>query len=149
MKLYQTEQECGNGQNSWKSAVYSWNLMKHYLSNGIGIYDYWNISLEKGGISHWGWAQNSLVVVDPATKTYAYTFEYYVMKHHSHYILPGAKRLQTSGYEDMLAFRNPDGSIVLVAANFNDEDKPVTIRCDQRLIQPVLPANSFNTFYIN
>ena len=49
---------------------------------------YWNISLENGGISRWGWAQNSLVVVDPQTKSYRYTPEYYVMKHVSHYVQP-------------------------------------------------------------
>ena len=31
LKLYQTEQECGNGKNDWKSCKYSWGLIKHYL----------------------------------------------------------------------------------------------------------------------
>ena len=73
---------------------------------------YWNISLENGGISRWGWAQNSLVVVDPQTKSYRYTPEYYVMKHVSHYVQPGAYKLETEGaYTNLLAFRNPDNSI--------------------------------------
>lgn len=73
MELYQTEQECGDGRNNWEGAVHSWNLMKHYLSNGVNIYDYWNISLLKRGISRWGWAQNSLVTVDSEPQTYTYT----------------------------------------------------------------------------
>ena len=147
LTLYQTEQECGDGKNNWKGAVYSWKLMEHYLSNGCNIYDYWNISLEKGGISHWGWAQNSLVVVDPATKTYEYTPEFYVMKHFSHFILPGAVRLETSGMDNLLAFKNPDGSIIVVAGNFSPEDKTIKITLDNgQSIYPNLAANSFNTF---
>ena len=86
--------------------------MRHFLDNGVSAYMYWNISLENGGISRWGWEQNSLVVVDPQTKSYRYTPEYYVMKHVSHYVQPGAYKLETEGaYTNLLAFRNPDNSI--------------------------------------
>lgn len=146
LKMYQTEQECGDGKNDWKGAVYAWKLMEHYLSNGCSIYDYWNISLEKGGISHWGWAQNSLVVVDPATKSFEYSHEFYVMKHFSHFIQPGAKRIQTSDYNNLLAFKNPDGSIIIVAGNFGIEDKTISISIQHKIIQMTLKANSFNTF---
>lgn len=148
MTIYQTEQECGDGQNDWKGAVYSWNLMKHYLENGTNIYDYWNISLEKGGISRWGWAQNSLVVVDPAAKTYEYSYEYYVMKHHSHFILPGAKRVETSGSDNVMAFHNTDGSVIILVGNFENEGKEMKIKVGEKVIEPVLAANSFNTFKI-
>ena len=79
LKLYQTEQECGDGKNTWDAALYAWQLMQHYLNNGTSAYLYWNISLEDGGISRWGWAQNSLVVVDADRKSYRYTPEYYIM----------------------------------------------------------------------
>lgn len=146
LTMYQTEQECGDGKNDWKGAVYAWNLMNLYLSNGCNIYDYWNISLQKGGISRWGWAQNSLVVVDVDAKSYEYTYEYYVMKHHSHYILPGAKRLKTEGNGNLLAFKNTDGSIVVVAGNFGNENRIVRIKLGNKVLEPVLKANSFNTF---
>lgn len=148
LKMYQTEQECGDGKNDLKGAAYSWNLMNHYLTNGTNIYDYWNISLEEGGISRWGWAQNSLVIVDPETKTYEYTLEYYVMKHHSHYILPGAKRLETSAYENLMAFKNPDNGIVIVVGNFSDTEKLLTISIDNKTVSPTLKPNSLNTFLI-
>ena len=149
MKLYQTEQECGDGLNNWEGAVHSWNLMKHYLSKGVNVYDYWNISLLKGGISRWGWAQNSLVTVDSETKTYTYTYEYYVMKHYSHFILPGARRLETSGDEDLLAFANPDGNIVIIAGNQSNENRIIQIKIGNQWIAPELEANSFNTICIN
>jgi len=65
LPLYQTEQECGDGKNDWRYCRYAWTLMKHYLRNGASAYLYWNVSLKKGGVSRWGWAQNSLVTVDP------------------------------------------------------------------------------------
>ncbi|MDR1557210.1 MAG: beta-glycosidase [Tannerellaceae bacterium] len=148
LRLYQTEQECGNGKNDWKGAVYSWNLMKHYLNNGVTAYLYWNTSLMQGGISRWGWAQNSLVVVNE-DKTFAYTPEYYVMKHLSHYVQPGARRLQAEGtYNDLLAFINPDNTIVVVAGNEEAADRTVRIRVGENIYSPLLKANSLNTLLI-
>ncbi|MBL4561404.1 MAG: hypothetical protein JKX79_10520, partial [Labilibaculum sp.] len=96
LKVYQSEHECGNGENNWAYAEYSWDLMKHYFQNGTNAYLYWNTSLLKGGISRWGWKQNSLISVDVENKTYTWNPEFYLMKHFSHYILPGAALLQTS-----------------------------------------------------
>lgn len=150
MKLYQTEQECGDGKNDWAGAVYSWNLMRYYLDNGVSAYMYWNISLEKGGISRWGWAQNSLVVVDPVTKTFVYTLEYYMMKHLSHFVQPGAYKVETSGvFTNLLAFRNPDNSIVVALANEGNEERAVSIQIGTRVYQPLLPAHSVSTILID
>jgi glucosylceramidase len=124
LTLYQTEQECGNSKNDWKYCVYAWGLMKHYLSNGANTYTYWNTSLKQGGISTWGWKQNSLVSVDTVNRAYHYNYEYYLMKHFSHFVKPGARRLETSGtFTNLLAFINPDKSVVLVMFNESDTEK--------------------------
>ena len=151
LALYQTEQECGDGRNDWRYCRYAWSLMKHYLRSGATAYEYWNISLKKGGVSRWGWAQNSLVTVDADTKTFAYTHEYYLMKHVSHFVRPGARHLDTAswtGYENQLAFANPDGSIVVVMQNDMSEPLPVRVRAGRTVIAPTLPADSFNTFVV-
>lgn len=149
MKLYQAEQECGNGKNDWKGAAHSWDLMKHYLKNGVSVYEYWNTSLMEGGISRWRWAQNSLVVVDEDGKSFRYTPEYYIMKHVSHYVLPGARRIETSGsYDDVLSFVNSDGSIVVVIGNSDSADKVVSFKVNGKVYTPTLKANSVNTFKI-
>ncbi|MDR1896925.1 MAG: beta-glycosidase, partial [Prevotellaceae bacterium] len=109
LKIYQTEQECGNGKNDWALCLSSWKLLKHYLNNGANVYDYWNTSLEEGGVSRWGWRQNSLVTVNKDAKTYKFNYEYYLLKHVSHYVLAGAQRLPLSGtFTNMLAFKNVD-----------------------------------------
>jgi glucosylceramidase len=148
LPLYQTEQECGDGKNDWRYCRYAWTLMKHYLRSGATAYLYWNISLEKGGVSRWGWAQNSLVTVDPEARTYAYTHEYYLMKHLTAFVRPGARRVEAvswSGYENQLAFVNPDGSTAVVIQNDLAEPLPVRIAVGGGVIAPTLPADSFST----
>jgi glucosylceramidase len=149
LALYQSEQECGNGKNDWKYCRYSWDLMKHYLKNGANAYMYWNTSLKQGGISSWGWRQNSLISVDTVAKTYKYNFEYYLMKHVSHFVKKGAKRLETPGANNnVLAFKNPDNSIVLVVQNEAKEPATVSIKVGNKTISPMLDADSFNTFVL-
>lgn len=145
----QTEQECGNGLNNWEGAMYSWNLMKYYLENGVNIYMYWNTSLLDGGISRWGWCQNSLITVNDSTKTFRFTPEYYTIKHVSHYVKPKAKRIITEGnYKNVLAFINEDGSIPVIAANPSDKDYCISLIVDDSTITVNLPAQSINTFLI-
>jgi len=149
LKLYQTEQECGDGNNDWKSCIYSWSLMKHYLTNGANAYMYWNTSLDKGGISTWGWRQNSLVSVDTTNNSYSYNPEYYLLKHVSHFVRPGAKRLNSTGaFKNLLAFKNPDGSTVLVLRNELQTDKQIIVKLNDKNISIPLKADSFTTVKI-
>ncbi len=149
LTLYQTEQECGDGNNDWKYCCYSWNLMKHYLKNGASSYLYWNISLDQGGFSRWGWQQNSLITVDPETNTYRFNHEYYLLKHVSHFVQPGAKRINTSGsFENVLAFVNPDHSIVCVLQNETSDARKIIINLNGKIIQLFVEANSFNTIVL-
>ena len=146
LKLYQSEQECGDGKNDWKYCNYTWTLIKHYLNSGTNAYMYWNLSLLKGGVSRWGWTQNSLVTVDAANKTFQYNHEYYLIKHLSHYVQPGAKLLQIKGrFQNLLAFRNPDHSIVVVVQNDSDKEFSLTFKIGDKSITALLKGESFNT----
>ncbi|MGQ0603614.1 MAG: glycoside hydrolase family 30 protein, partial [Anaerolineales bacterium] len=81
LRLMQTENECGDGENTWTYAHYVFNLAHHYLSNGVNSYMYWNMLLPPSGRSTWGWHQNSLITIDPVQQTVTYNPEFYVMKH--------------------------------------------------------------------
>lgn len=149
LPLYQTEQECGNGNNDWKYCVYTWELMKHYFNNGVSAYLYWNTSLTNGGVSRWGWKQNSLVSVDTVTRTYKYNYEYYLLKHLSHYVKPGAKQLATAGsFKNLLAFMNKDNTVVIVLQNESKTERTVRIKVGNKTYAPVLKPDSFNTLLI-
>lgn len=145
LKYMQTESECGNGDNNWGQAEYTWSLINHYLLNGVSSYAYWNIVLDQTGLSPWGWRQNSLITVDRETKAVRYNPEYYIMKHVSHFVLPGANLLETNGGADHLAFINPDGSIVLVVVNSGQVDREVSVKYRDKVLRLQLKAHSFNT----
>ena len=144
--IFQSEQECGDGSNSWSYTSYCWQLMKHYFRSGASAYMYWNISAANGGMSTWGWAQNSLVSVDAAAKTYRYTHDYYLLKHLTHFVELSARNLLTSGTcDDALAFVNPDGSMVLLIRNELSHPQRVEIRVRSRAAMVELPPDSIGT----
>jgi glucosylceramidase len=123
--------------------------MKHYFTYGTNVYDYWNISLLEGGMSRWGWTQNSLVTVNEQDKTYRYTYEYYLLKHFSHYVLPGAQRLKTAGnFDDILAFRNKNGKIAVVIYNAEQTEATKTVKVGERVFEVKLKPQSINTIIL-
>jgi glucosylceramidase len=149
LTLFQSEQECGNGKNDWKFASYTWTLMKHYFNNGAGAYMYWNTSLKDSSISRWGWKQNSLISVNPATKTYHYNYDYYILKHLSHFVKPGAKLLATSGsFNNLLAFVNPDKSMVIVLQNDQPTANTINIRIGDQMLSLTPVPGSVNTLLL-
>ena len=112
---------------------------------------YWNIALLEGGLSRWGWAQNSIVVVDPAARTARFTHEYQVLKHVASAVHAGARRLETvtaTGYENQLAFVGPDGTVVLVIQNELAEPMPIRVLVGERVLAATLPADSLSTFTV-
>ena len=65
LPIIQSENECGDGTNTFEYAIYIFDLMRHYLGNGVVGYTYWNPILNGSshGSSHWGWTQNSMISV--------------------------------------------------------------------------------------
>lgn len=144
--IMQTESECGNGENNWRSAVYTWSLIYQYLSNGANSYMYWNMVLDNSGNSTWGWKQNMMISINKETGEVVYTPEYFLMKHLSHFVLPGAYRLKTTGNIDNLAFLNPNGEIVLMLVNQEKNDKDINISVNEKTMSIKLKGESINTF---
>ena len=151
LKIYQSEQECGDGRNDWRYARYAWTMMRHYFTNGASVYDYWNLALDEGGVSRWGWSQNSLVVVDPATGTSRFSYEYYVLRHLSGFVRPGARfipALSYTGYENLLAFHNPDGSVVVAAQNDMTTPQEIVVGIGRKNVTFTAPADSIVTVVV-
>jgi glucosylceramidase len=149
MKLIQTENECGEGKNSWEYAEYVFNLMWTYFINGVNAYTYWNMVLEEEGISTWGWKQNSLITVTKDNDV-KYNPEYYLMRHFSKYIKQGAtmKGLKGDFAGNALAFENPDGSVVLELLNPFDELQEVTFSVNGEDYSFNIHPHSFNTLVV-
>lgn len=148
MKLMQTETECGDGSNDWKAAEHTWELILHYLTNGANSYMYWNIILDETGKSQWGWKQNSMISVDTKNRKAVFNPEFYLMKHLGHFVKPGSVRLPTEGWNDALAFRDPDGKVVIIIYNSLEAEKIINVRVNNSSFSGLLKAKSFNTFVI-
>lgn len=150
LRIWQTENECGDGQNTWDYARYVFGLMQHYISGGANAYVYWNMVLQEGGLSTWGWRQNSLVTVDPETRTWRFTPEYHVMRHFAQFIDKDAYRLRLAGdwAGNAVAFLNPDDSRVLVIQNPLPEPRRMVLADGDRLVTAMLPADSFNSIVL-
>jgi glucosylceramidase len=148
IKIMQTENECGDGRNSWDYAFYVFKLIRHYLANGAISYAYWNMILKSRGVSTWGWPQNSMITVDPSAGDFVLNPEYFVMKHFSRYVAKGARRVPTSGRwsSSSLVFENPDSSLVVVAANLQPAPRRMDIVAGGRAIAaPTLAPRSINS----
>jgi len=97
-------------------------------------------------LSTWGWAQNSLVSVDGATRSFHYNHDYYLMKHLSHFVDVGAKRVEMTGScDDALGFVNPDGTVVLLLRNAAQHDQFVDVRAGEKMVTVKLLPDSIST----
>jgi glucosylceramidase len=147
--IFQSEQECGDGKNAWSYTGYCWQLMKHYFRSGASGYMYWNISTQQGGLSSWGWAQNSLVTVDAEAKTYRYNHDYYLLKHLTHFVDVGARQIKPTGTcDDALAFRNPDGTLVVLARNELAYPQQIQVQAPGQAVVIELPPDSVGSLAI-
>lgn len=151
LRLMQTESECGDGKNTWAYMEYIFTLMRIYFNHGAERYTYWNMALQNGGISTWGWCQNSLCTVDPQTRELKYQPEFYLMKHLSHFVKEGARVLGVKGHwsANSLAFENPDGAVVLVVNNNLDYDRQFDYVYGEKVFSTKLKAHSLHTFVIS
>ncbi len=146
LKLMHTETECGNGQNSWEYAEYTYDLWRHYFDHGANSQLHWNMILSAGRVSPWGWRQNSMISIDSTNGDVRYNPEFYLVKHFSHFIRPGARKLRVTGdRKSELAFRNPDGSIVLVLHNDADNVASLRAKIGMHVVNLEIPGHAFAT----
>ena len=123
--IWLSEHKCGGqpganvatAPNDFNYGKDSWNYIRDAIKNGLTAYNSWNMVLDKGGKGNDNtrvWAQNALLVADSGTITK--TPAYYVFRHVSQFVVPGAKRVGANG-GDAVAFQNPDGSVVAIMFN--------------------------------
>lgn len=122
-------------------SVDNWSLGERYgysmindFNNGTVAWTDWNILLdEKGGPNHVGNFCFAPIHADTRTGKLIYTNAYYYIGHFSKFIRPGAKRIAASSSRAQLqttAFRNTDGSIVVVVMNTTDQKLPYHLWLD-------------------
>ncbi|MEK0315807.1 glycoside hydrolase family 30 protein [Cohnella sp. 56] len=150
LRYMQTENECGDGNNSWEYAHHVFRLYKHYFSNGVNSYVYWNMVLEPRGRSTWGWEQNAMITANSSSGTTANNPEYEVMRHFSRFVRAGAKRVGLKGpwAGNAVAFRHHDGETIVVMANPFPDQRELVLRVGESHVRCILPAQSFHTMIL-
>lgn len=121
---------------SFDSSRYKdWRLGEKYarsmimdFNNGMVGFTDWNVLLDEiGGPNH---VQNycfAPIHGDTRSGELIYTNSYYYIGHFSRFIQPGAKRISATASRSQLlttAFRNPDGSTVVVVMNQTGKEAP-------------------------
>lgn len=156
--IMQTEHKCGNypwvsGTNQTRApndqayAEESWGFFKNWIGKGVNSYLAWNMVLDTAGRNLdmvRPWAQNALLAVDRQARRLIVTPTYYVFRHLSQYVDPGSVRVGTQG-GDVLAWKNPDGSVVAVLHNSGGQSSRTTLSIDGKLLQFDIPGRGWAT----
>ena len=157
LPVWQTEHRCGNypwatpfdasmAPNDQAYAVESWGLIRDWIRAGVTAYSAWNMVLDTVGVgidSTRVWPQDALLVVDTSARKLIVTPAYYVFRHVSQFVAPGAKVVATSG-GDALAFKNPDGSLVAVMHNAGSAEM-MTVALAGKKLEFAMPGDGWAT----
>jgi glucosylceramidase len=165
LPLWQTEHKCGNypftvtGENPAPAAfnssmapndqaygAESWGLIRDWIKAGVTSYSAWNMVLDtvgKGNDTTRNWPQNALLTVNTSSKTLNITPAYYVFRHLSQFVVPGAKVVATTG-GDAVAFKNPDGSIITMMYNSGAASTYI-VAVGGKKLQFSMPSNGWAT----
>lgn len=160
LPIMQTEHRCGN--YPWRQASFNpdrapndhayaeetWALIRDWVRAGVNSYLAWNMVLDTVGRNmdeKRPWPQNALLTVDRASRALVVTPAYYVFRHLSQFVDPGAQRLGTLGDADMLAFENPDHSLVAVLHNPSDASREHTLGVRGAALRFRVPAHGWAT----
>ncbi len=110
----------------------------------------WNLALDELHGPYTGGCGNcrGVVTINSLSGTVTRNVEYYALAHASRFVRPGARRIgSTSGVAELesVAFRNPDGSTVLIVVNTGAQDRRFAVRWAGKTLVYVLPAGAVAT----
>lgn len=87
-----------------------------------------------------------------ATNSWDYNVDYYTLSHVSKFVDTGAMRIDSTSLDnniETVAFKNPDGSKVLVLANFVNEAQEVKVQWGEQSLRYTLLPESMTTMTWN
>lgn len=134
--------------NDLAYAIETWGLIRDAITKvGVTGYNAWHMVLDASGervIPASQWAQDSLLVADDGELII--TPAYYVFRHFSRYVEPGARVVGVSG-GDAVAFKNPDDSLVVVLYNAGAATS-LTVAVGGRKLRISAPERGFATLVV-
>jgi glucosylceramidase len=152
ISIWLSEHQCGGTIGSTSPApndqaygVSSWGYIRDAIKNGVTAYNAWNMVLDPGGLGiddTRKWPQNALLVANSGSITQ--TPAYYVFRHFSQFVDPGAKVVGTTG-GDTVGFKNPDGSLVAVMYNSGSANSSYVVSIGGKKLQFAMPGAGWAT----
>jgi glucosylceramidase len=157
--------ECSGSQSSDPANTFSDTLKWHARNLIIGsprnwakTVVNWNVALDPSGGPHVGGCSTctGILTVGPGDSV-TRNAEYYTLGHLSRFVRPGAVRIAstsfgTTGWNGQImdvAFRDPDGTTVLVAHNENDNPQSFAVLENGQSFTYTLPGGALATFTWN
>jgi glucosylceramidase len=149
--------ECSGGDWATNQAAnLKWELRNNVigpLRNWARSSLYWNIALDQNHGPRVGGCDNcrGMITVNTSTGTYTKNEDYYSWAHLAKVVRTGAVRVASTslgnGSIETVAFKNPDGSLALVALNSSDTS-PITfkVRWAGQAFDYTLPSRSVASF---
>jgi glucosylceramidase len=153
--FFETEADWGkNGAHDWNQGVTQWDSRVNFLTTGkAALFQSWGMVLDQRYATYWGFAQSGLININTTSHAVTYEPHYWADKHFSHYVMVGAKAINivTTGTNpgSKAAFINPNGDIIVCAANTGSSAFQATIKNGNVMYKAIFPANSFNTMVIS
>jgi len=145
------ETECATGSRITRFSTI--DLLMQSVQNYARTVELWNIALNPDDGPHTGGCSDcpGLVTIDEATGNVAYPDSYYQLGQFSKFVVPGAYHIATNtpGSLADVAFKNPDGSKVVVAHNGGASDTIFQVVWNGRDFTYTLPAGATVTFKWN
>src|ERR1035437_4881905 len=111
----------------------------------------WNLALDQNlGPQNGGCANcTSTVTINNSTGAITYNSEYYALAQGSKFVVPGAYRIDSTNYTgniENVAFKNPDGSLVVIAFNAGTASTTFKIRTGGQSVSATLHAGAVATY---
>ncbi len=143
------ETECATGASV--TPISTGDLLMQSVQNWAKTVELWNIALEANHGPHNGGCPDCLgvVTVDPNTGNVTYSNDYDLIGQCSKFVVPGAYHIgaNTLGSLSDVAFKNPDGSKVVVAYNDGFRSRTFNVRWNgSQSFTYTLPAGAMVTF---
>lgn len=142
-----------NGPHFGEYAVgerYGRNILNDLRNYNEGYID-WNLFLDDvGGPNHVNNLCSAPIHIKVFHEEVYHNISYYYIGHFSKYIKPNAIQISSSGDQDLyyIAFKNPDGSYVIVVQNEKEEDYKIDIDGLDEKISILSKAHSISTIII-
>jgi glucosylceramidase len=146
-EVYETE--CSTG--AAVAPINTIDLLMQSVQNWARTVELWNIALDPNHGPHTGGCPDCLgvVTIDPATGNVTFPLDYFLLGHFSKFVTPGAFHISSSTLGSLadVAFKNPDGSKVVVVHNGGGGGATFKVRWNAtQSFVSTLPAGATATF---